>query len=130
MKHLRRFNENKEILDIDYIKQCFIDLIENEEYAGGIDTTNYNSDEDTQEEGDLTYCSFYCYEPSINIDTKSEEEYYEFISELNEFSSELKSAIARLKDEYPDYKIEFHTEAETKLLMKNLQRTIIIDISI
>ena len=40
MKHLKKFNESKEeALDIDYIRQCFIDLIEDESAAGGIDTT-------------------------------------------------------------------------------------------
>ena len=29
MKHLRKFNENKEeVLDIEYIKHCFDDLID------------------------------------------------------------------------------------------------------
>ena len=34
MRHLRRFSESREeALDIDYIRQCFIDLIEDESAA-------------------------------------------------------------------------------------------------
>ena len=40
MRHLKKFNESiEEVLDIDYIRQCFIDLIEDESAGGEIDTT-------------------------------------------------------------------------------------------
>ena len=131
MNHLRRFSESvDERLDIDYIRQCFIDLIEDESAAGGIDTMVW--DEAVGHEvdgGGKTECAFYCYEPVVNMDIESEEEYFAGIEKVDEFSKNLKSAISRLRDEYPSYKIAFHCELQEGD-MKTYQRCIVLDISI
>ena len=133
MRHLRRFSESREeALDIDYIRQCFIDLIEDESAAGGIDTMIW--DEATRQEvapleGGETECTFYCYEPVVNMDIESEEEYFAGMEKSEEFSRNLRSAISRLRDEYPRYKIAFHCELQEGD-MKTYQRCIVLDISI
>ena len=131
MRHLRRFSESKEeALDIEYIRQCFIELIEDESASGEIDTMVW--DEATRQEvegGGKTECAFYCYEPVVNMDIESEEEYFAGIEKSEEFSKNLRSAISRLKDEYPSYKISFHCELQEGD-MKTYQRCIVLDISL
>jgi len=131
MRHLKKFNESiEETLDIDYIRQCFIELIEDESAAGQIDTMIW--DEVTGQEvdgGGKTECAFFCYEPVMVMDIESEDEYFTKLSEVDEFSKNLKSSISRLKDEYPNYKIDFHCELQEGDL-KTYQRCIVLDISI
>ena len=131
MRHLKRFNESREeALDIDYIRQCFIDLIEDESATGEIDTTVWDEAAGQEVEGGgKTECAFYCYEPVVNMDIESEEEYFAGIEKSEEFSKNLRSAISRLKDEYPSYKISFHCELQEGD-MKTYQRCIVLDISI
>ena len=130
MKHLRRFSESvEERLDIEYIRQCFIDLIEDESAAGDLDTMVWDEAAEQEVEDGKTECTFYCYEPVVNMDIESEEEYFAGIEKVEEFSKNLRSAISRLKDEYPSYKIAFHCELQEGD-MKTYQRCIVLDISI
>ena len=133
MRHLKRFNESiEEALDIDYIRQCFIELIEDEGAAGGIDTMIWDEaigQEVAPLEGGETECTFYCYEPVVNMDIESEEEYFAGIEKVEDFSKNLRSAISRLRDEYPSYKIAFHCELQEGD-MKTYQRCIVLDISL
>ena len=131
MRHLRRVSESREeALDIDYIRQCFIDLIEDESAAGDIDTTVWDEVAGQEVEGGgKTECTFYCYEPVVNMDMESEEEYFAGMEKSEEFSKNLRSAISRLKDEYPSYKISFHCELQEGD-MKTYQRCIVLDISL
>lgn len=131
MRHLRRFNENKEeVLDIEYIRQCFIDLIEDESACGEIDTTIWDETLGLAVEGGgKTECSFYCYEPVVYMEIKDEGEYFNSIEMVDEFSKNLRSAISRLRDEYPNYKIKFHCElhdGDSRIY----QRCIVLDISL
>jgi hypothetical protein len=131
MKHLKKFNENKEeALDIEYIRHCFIDFIEDENAVGDIDTMVW--DEATRQEaegGGKTECSFSCYEPVVAMDIEDEGEYFAGIEKVDEFSKNLRSAISRLRDEYPSYKIAFHCELQEGD-MKTYQRCIVLDISL
>lgn len=131
MRHLKKFSESiEEALDIDYIRQCFIELIEDESAAGEIDTMVW--DEATGQEvegGGKAECAFYCYEPVVNMNIEDEEEYFAGIEKVGEFSKNLRSAISRLKDEYPSYKISFHCELQEGD-MKTYQRCIVLEISI
>jgi len=131
MKHLKKFNESiEEVLDIEYIRQCFIELIEDDSAAGEIDTMVWDEAEEVEIDGrGKTECTFYCYEPVINMDIESEEEYFAGIEKVDEFSKNLRSAISRLRDEYPSYKIAFHCELQEGD-MKTYQRCIVLDISI
>lgn len=133
MRHLKKFNESiEEGLDIEYIRQCFIELIEDEDAAGGIDTMIW--DEATRQEvapleGGETECIFYCYEPVVKMDIEIEDEYFAGVEKADEFSKNLRSAISRLRDEYPSYKIAFHCELQEGD-MKTYQRCIVLDISL
>lgn len=131
MKHLKRFNEStEEVLDIDYIRQCFMDLIEDESACGEIDTTVWDEVAgQVVEGGGKTECTFFCYEPLTKMDIESEEEYFNSIEMVDEFSKNLRSAISRLRDEYPNYKIKFHCELNDGDL-KTYQRSIVLDISL
>ena len=130
MKHLRRFSESvEERLDIEYIRQCFIDLIEDKGAAGDLDTMVWDEAAGQEVEDGKTECAFYCFEPVVNMDIESEEEYFAGIEKVDEFSKNLKSAISRLRDEYPSYKIAFHCELQEGD-MKTYQRCIVLDISI
>ena len=129
MKHIKEFNENNEdiFLDIDYIKACFIDLIDSKEYSGEIETYPIElSDRDDL----VNSCSFYCLEPEMAKTINSDVEYYESIGKVDEFISELKTGISRLKDEYPNYKIKFNVELNSNPDDDFNQRVIILDISL
>ena len=44
MKHLRKFNENKEeVLDIEYIKHCFVEILDDDDAEAEIDISDMKS---------------------------------------------------------------------------------------
>lgn len=113
MKHLRKFNENnKEGLDIEYIKYCFIDILENEEYDCEIDEEGFSDD-------NSALCIF-LYEPQLNLDLQSLEEYLNNIDGLSKLAKELKSSTMKLKDEYPNYVVNIDID-DAELLREGMQ---------
>lgn len=103
MKHLRKFNESeRESLDIEYIKHCFIDILENEDYDCEIDEEGFSDD-------NSVLCIF-LYEPQINLELQSLDEYLNNIDQLSKLSKELKSSTMKLKDEYPNYKVNINID--------------------
>ena len=106
MRHLRNFNESKSFdiakkLDLEYIKSCFINMIE--EYDGDEDW-EIDDDEGLQ----LTYeIIFYVEGGDDNIDKMIEN-----LEESAEILKEIKSCIKKVQIEYPNVEPEIHVEHE------------------
>lgn len=118
MRHLKKFNEDilyfgdddepkkkpfdiTEALDLEYIKSCFINMIE--EYDGDEDW-EIDDDEGLQ----LTYeIIFYVEGGDDNIDKMIEN-----LEESAEILKEIKSCIKKVQIEYPNVEPEIHVEHE------------------
>ena len=98
---IKKFNEsNSNGLDIQYLKFIFSEFLD--EGAEG-----FNRDGDTDEIED--YYEIFIKEPMLKR-TSMFDYYEENIKEVYEFLNNLKSCIDRVKDEYPDIKVEFDFE--------------------
>lgn len=130
MKHLRKFNENKEeVLDIEYINHCFAEILDDDDAEAEIDISDYDHRTAEVIKGDGKSCSFIYCEPIINNNIEDLDKYSNILWKLNQLSIKLKSGIDRLKDEYPNYKIEFHCEINSSD-NKSIQRVVVLDISL
>jgi len=98
---IKKFNEsNSNELDIQYLKFIFSEFLD--EGAEG-----FNRDGESDEIED--YYEIFIKEPVLKRTTMFD--YYdENIKELYDFSNNLKSCIDKVKEEYPDIKIEFDFE--------------------
>jgi len=98
---IKKFNEsNSQGLDIQYLKFIFSEFLD--EGAEG-----FNRDGDVDEIED--YYEIFIKEPILKK-TSMFDYYEENIKEVYNFSNNLKSCINRVKEEYPDIKIEFDFE--------------------
>jgi len=130
MKHLKKFNESiEEGLDIEYIKFCFIDMVEADKEIGEITYWNKVSDigamnqiEDrdaTSENVNNVIIFVIC--PQLNIEHTSYKtssyctpdgfkgsisQFTEYNKAFAAFLDELEANIERLKEEHPDYVVE------------------------
>jgi hypothetical protein len=114
MKHLKRFNENAEDdLDIEYIKHCFADLSDDTEcgleYETHEDHINGWSAELTKKYGQYVSISFNI--PRITKG-RSIEKMVENSERIALVVKSLDIAVKRLKDEYPNYKINIDYEED------------------
>ena len=99
---IKKFNEsNSNGLDIQYLKFIFSEFLD--EGAEG-----FNRDGDTDEIED--YYEIFIKEPSI-VASNDFDSYEKNIKKLYDFSNGIKSCIERVKDTYPDIKIEFEFES-------------------
>jgi hypothetical protein len=131
MKHLRKFNENTdEVLDIEYIKHCFVEIFDIDDADAEIDTTDYDPTTNQNVEGDGKSLSLHYSEPSIKKYDDDLDEYINFAQKLNKLNSDLKRGLDRLKGEYPNYKIDFHHEIDTNPDDDFIQRIVVLDISL
>lgn len=124
MKHLRKFNESeRESLDIEYIKHCFIELIEDSECDVDIEDHNtpmivnrYGNDGTTYfEKYGEEYLNISFSVPKVTKDMECDSDFIldtdlfkKNIDRLSNINNKIVSSIKRLKDEYPDYEIESH----------------------
>lgn len=106
MKHLKKFNENKEEgLDIEYIKHCFSDLIDDEicdvefhemsDFNSVLIQVGINRVIKGMEKSDSDY------EYDINMDHLQEN-----IDRISYISKRIVSGIKNLQEEYPNYNIK------------------------
>lgn len=106
MKHLKKFNENKEEgLDIEYIKHCFSDLIDDEicdvefhemsDFNSVLIQVGINRVIKGMEKSDSDY------EYDINMDHLQEN-----IDRMSYVSKRIVSGIKNLQEEYPNYNIK------------------------
>ena len=99
MKHLKKFNENVEDdgFDYDYVRLCFIDLIES-------DKIEYSEDESYVnvliEFEDLPQPKFE-YKDGRGVKL---EDYIEDLQRVKDIMTDINNGIKKVKDEYPDYK--------------------------
>ena len=92
MKHLKRFNEStEEALDIDYIRQCFIDLIDNEEVEIEMGTKGI----------------LFIFKKEPELEDGDIEGYVESRKNQIKFMDTIKSSIDKVLDEYPEYKYKY-----------------------
>ena len=111
---IKKFNEsNSNELDIQYLKFIFSELLD--EGAEG-----FNRDGDTDEIED--YYEIFIEEPSI-VASNDFDSYERNIKKLYDFSNEIKSCIERVKDAYPDIKIEFEFESIDHLTLNKMPVT-------
>ena len=121
MRHLKKFNESiEEELDIEYIKFCFIDMVEADKEVGEITYWNKVSDigamnqiEDraaTSENVNCVIIFVIC--PQLNIEQTPDgfkgsiSQFVEYNKAFAVFLDELEANIERLKEEHPDYVVE------------------------
>jgi len=121
MRHLKKFNESiEEGLDIEYIKFCFIDMVEADKEVGEITYWNKVSDigamnqiEDrdaTSENVNIVIIFVIC--PQLNIKHTTDgfkgsiSQFVEYNKAFLVFLDELEANIERLKEEHPDYVVE------------------------
>ena len=95
MKYLKKFNENKEEIDVNYLIECFVDLID--------EGAEYGVDSD--EHGD-----WFC----LNIDAGVS------FQKANEIIQEILYSIEKIKIKYPDvdFNIENKGDGEIGLYIK------------
>lgn len=111
---IKKFNESKsDELDISYFKFIFSEFLD--EGAEG-----FNRDGDTDEIED--YYEIFIKEPSIDA-TNDFGSYEKNIKKLYDFSNEIKSCIERVRDAYPDIKIEFEFESIDHLTLNKMPIT-------
>ena len=124
MKHLKKFNESiEEGLDIEYIKFCFIDMVEEKkdgEELGEITYWNKVSeigakkqieDKDATSEN-VTNVIIFVICPQLNIEHTPDgfkgsiSEFTEYNKAFAAFLDELEANMEKLKEEHPDYVVE------------------------
>lgn len=114
MRHLRNFNESKSFdiakkLNLEYIKSCFIGMIE--EYDGDEDwetAPQRGTENGWEPERQITYeIIFYVGGGSENTDNMIEN-----LEESAEILKEIKSCIKKVQIEYPNVEPEIHVEHE------------------
>ena len=107
--NIRKFNEAAEPIDIEYIRQCFIDLIE----AGKAEVKMIN--ESVNVNLKLKSISKLGEFGGINQDRIGSGTYFErYVREAEESVETMKMAsdsISRLADEYPDYRLAVYSTA-------------------
>jgi hypothetical protein len=120
MKHLKKFNENIEddSFDYDYVKLCFIDLIES-------DKIKYIDDEDfvliefeKLPEPKVDYRNNWDGSPLMKI-----EDYIKDLQITKDIMNDINSGIKKVKDEYPNYEcvITYDDGMEYGELIRNPQ---------
>ena len=109
MKRLRRFNEDVDTLDKEYIKDCFVEFLDN--------TDNYTYD-DTDEISDHNGTKRNSYiEIHIDLPVLNEIDFNKIVEMnniLNEIYSELQTCIDKVKIKY-NYQCEIEFEFDSKL---------------
>ena len=121
MRHLKKFNESiEEELDIEYIKFCFIDMVEADKEVGEITYWNKVSeigamnqieDKDATSEN-VTNVIIFVICPQLNIEHTPDgfkgsiSQFVEYNKAFAVFLDELEANIERLKEEHPDYVVE------------------------
>ncbi len=105
MKRLRRFNESVEEIDYDYIYQCFAELIDEEKAI--IDEHTYGNDEKYITVNIITkhYPDDRDFNRSKTIDKSPLMTKIDHMNYNNEIMQEVKVALIRLSEEYPNYRI-------------------------
>ena len=100
MRHLIRFNENnEEVLDYDYIKHCFIDLIESNKITLFKDVNFYKD----YMMNDYSETKCVLFKINILIFNKTQaENWLGILSESTNVIKDVKIGISKLQDEYPD----------------------------
>jgi hypothetical protein len=83
---IRKFNESSNTLDVEYIRQCFADFI----------------DEGARTSVDGNFIGEY---ESISDENNKLESFIDGQEKNNEFFQEIRNCMARLSDEYPDYRM-------------------------
>ena len=100
-----------------YTPNVFLEILDDDDAEAEIDIS------------DMKSCSFIYCEPIINNNIEDLDKYSNILWKLNQLSIKLKSGIDRLKDEYPNYKIEFHCEINSSD-DESIQRVVVLDISL
>ena len=100
MKHLKKYNESKEEIDLDYIEDCFIEFKDNSKYE--------------YELGDIDENDGYLISIGVNIlptppligNQYSIRELVEFGSALNNFYLDIENCFEKVKLKYPNIILE------------------------
>ena len=116
---IRKFNEAVEPIDLEYIRQCFIDLIEE-----GIAEANLrqgrNNEESVSVKIKVKYQNKIADLGGINVDTIGGGTYFQRYAKSEVESARIFSmaadSIGRLADEYPEYRLSV-TQTSTDLYM-------------
>lgn len=116
---IRKFNEAVEPIDLEYIRQCFIDLIEE-----GIAEANLRQGRNNEESVSVKIKVKYQHKIAdlggINVDTIGGGTYFQRYAKSEVESARIFSmaadSIGRLADEYPEYRLSV-TQTSTDLYM-------------
>ena len=106
MKRLRKFNESVEEIDVDYIYQCFAELIDDE--RAEIHENHYGFDNIKYITVNLItkhYPDDRAFNRSVTIDKSPIMDRIDAMNYNNEIMQEVKVALTRLSEKYPNYRI-------------------------
>jgi hypothetical protein len=114
MQHIRKFNENKSELDIEYFRECFIDFIDNTKENEDNYTTN-EIKEDTWHHKGQEYWHIQIFFPRFDVKRKNYiddifmKEMSEHIDIVNEVYKDINVCVEKVKIKYPnaDFLFEF-----------------------
>jgi len=116
---IRKFNEAVEPIDLEYIRQCFIDLIEEGIAEANLRQGRFN-DESVSVKIKVKYHNKIADLEGINVDTIGGGTYFQRYAKSEVESARILSmaadSIARLADEYPEYRLSV-TQTSTDLYM-------------
>jgi len=99
---IRKFNESSNTLDVEYIRQCFADFID----EGARTSVDGNFIEMSIELPTQFGLSMRAGEyESISDENNKLESFIDGQEKNNEFFQEIRNCMARLSDEYPDYRM-------------------------
>jgi len=94
MKNLRKFNESKDGLDIEYLNLIFSDFIDDD--GAQVDSSHSKK-----------VWAIFIREPKLYKEYNSIEENIKAIEEFKEYFLDIKTCIDRVKDEYPNVFITY-----------------------
>lgn len=119
MKHLKKYNEAKlEGLDHDYIKECFVDFINDDMVETEFDRPDLNQYEaghipvygtDGIEIFVSSYVLFFPEFPEVE-DRNNLEQYMVYCKELNEFLLKIEYSFEKVRIKYPNINFVFNNE--------------------
>lgn len=119
MQHLRKFNENKSELDIQYFEECFIEFLDNTKENENNYTTNEITDDNLHKFGQ-EYWHIQIFFPHFDVKRKNyvDDNFMREMSDhsdmVNEVYKDINVCVEKVKIKYPnaDFVFEFSNTEE------------------
>jgi len=119
MQHLRKFNENKSELDIQYFEECFIEFLDNTKENENNYTTNEITDDNLHQFGQeywhiQIFFTHFDVKRKNYVDDNFMKEMSEHIDMVNEVYKDINVCVEKVKIKYPnaDFVFDFSNTEE------------------